>query len=378
MRTAVSNAAAPRRLHWQADFISKAYQTSSVRSAWTTISAEDYYIAFERFGGSFAVHPRVVALVASLAKRPVRYAGFIRKGELVAAVPLWGTYIAATGLALSAHRQSHLIDVGDQELVLPVAENAYINMPFIADTISVLHAGNISNLKRVKSFTLMLAKGLQIGTCRHSRRSRSKRRREMRLLEEVGGKYYPITELPTSEVAAIYAHLFEKRWGFPPRGQDLLPTVLGELKDMLCGDVLLVGDRPAAIGLVYRNETSRWLFANLVNQAVDPEHRDYSVGSILMFRSLELLEHEANVGNKELRFSFGKSGKGKGKYKALWCVEMPAYGFDRPFYLKCSDAVSRWRPGFGSHLKAPPAMHRGGQSEQAQTGGVVRSVERTA
>jgi CelD/BcsL family acetyltransferase involved in cellulose biosynthesis len=313
------------------------------RSSWKTISADDYCMAFERFGGSFAVHPRVVALVASLAKRPVRYVGFIRKGELVAAVPLWGAHIAATSLALSAHRQSHLIDVGNQELVVPVADDACINIPFIADTISVLHAENISNLKRVKSFTLMLAKGLQTGDHRISGKSKSERRRKTRRFEEVGGTFYPITELPTSEIAAIYIHLFEKRWGFPPHGQDLLPTVLRELKDMLSGYLLLVGDRPAAIGLLYRNETSRWLFANGVNQAVDPEFHDYTAGSILMFRNLELLEHEANVSNKALRFSFG-IGNNKLKHKALWCIEMPAYCLHRPFFLRCSDALTRRLP----------------------------------
>ena len=34
------------------------------------------------------MHPRVVALVESLAKRPVRYAGLTHRRELVAAVPL--------------------------------------------------------------------------------------------------------------------------------------------------------------------------------------------------------------------------------------------------------------------------------------------------
>jgi CelD/BcsL family acetyltransferase involved in cellulose biosynthesis len=310
------------------------------RSDWTAISADDYRVAFERFGGSFAVHPRVLALVASLAKRPVRYVGLMHKGELVAAVPLWGQHIAATSLALSAYKQSHLIDVGNQELVLPVAENACINMPFIADTISVLHAENISNLRRVKNFTMMLAKGLQTGDHRISGKSKSERRRKTRRFEEVGGRCCPINELPANEIAAIYIWLFEKRWGLPPRGKELLPTVLRELKDMLCGYVLLVGDRPAAIGLVYRNETSRWLLANGVNQAVDPEFRDCTAGSILMFRNLELLEQEANDSNKTLRYAFG-IGNNKLKYKALWCVEVPAYSLHRPLYLRCSDALAR-------------------------------------
>ena len=297
------------------------------RSPWTTISAEDYHIAFERFGGSFAVHPRVVALVASLAKRRVRYAGLTHKGELVAAVPLWGAHIVATKLALKFYRQSHLIDVGDSEVVLPVAEDARINMPFKADMISVLHADNISNVKREKDFMLMLAKGLQSGDNRLSATSQSKRRRQARRFQEGGGSYHPISEFSVDEVAAVYTRLFEQRWGFSPLGKELLPTVLRELKDMLCGHVLLVSGRPVAIDLTYRNETSRWLFANGVNQGIDPEFRDHSPGGILVFRNLEHLEDEANASNKTLRFSFGRNSA---EYKVLWAIEMPAYRLHRP------------------------------------------------
>src|SRR6516162_3111448 len=103
--------------------------------SWKTISAEEYSLAFQRFGGSFAVHPRVVALVASLAKRPVRYAGLRRSHELVAAVPLWGEHVVATGCT----EASSLLDIGDEEVVLPVAEDVLINVPFKASMISNLH-----------------------------------------------------------------------------------------------------------------------------------------------------------------------------------------------------------------------------------------------
>jgi CelD/BcsL family acetyltransferase involved in cellulose biosynthesis len=321
---------------------------------WTTISADEYRVAFERFGGSFVVHPRVIALVASLAEHPVRYAGLTRKGELVAAVPLWGEHIAATRLALNYYRLSHLIDVGTAEVVLPVAEDAHVNMPFIAEHISALHADNISNLKHEKNFTSMLAKGLQTGTCRQSGRSQSRRRREIRRLQEIGGRYHPLSEFSSDEVAATFTRLFQKRWGRSPRGKDLLPIVLREFKDMLFGHVLLVGDRPVAIELIYRHKTSRWLFANAVSMAIDPEFQDYSPGSTLMFRNLEDLEHEANASNKLLRFSFGMN---RGNYKATWCFGTPVYRLHRPFHLKCRDALTKKEKA----AKQPAALHRLGR-----------------
>src|SRR5450759_55523 len=209
----------------------------SANGEWTTISANEYQFAFERFGGSFGLHPRVVAIVASLARRPVRYAGLIREGALLAAVPLWGEHVVATKPALEFYGKSHLIDVGDSEIVLPVAEDAWINMPFTANMVSNLHVNNISNVKHETDFTLMLAKGLRIGNHRLSKKRQKERRRQIRRFKEVGGTFRPIGDFSADETATVYTQLFEKRWGFCPIAKDLLPTVLQELKDMLCGDV---------------------------------------------------------------------------------------------------------------------------------------------
>jgi Mig-14 len=296
-----------------------------VGRCWTTISAEEYQGAFARFGGSFAVHPRVVALVASLAKRPVRYAGLAHQGELVAAVPLWGRHVVASKPALKFYGQSHLIDVGHSEVVLPIAENARVNVPFRVKRLSCLHVDNITNIELEPDRKLTLAKGLQTGEHRLSAKSKAKRRREMRRFQDIGGRCQPISQLSVEEIATSYTRLFEKRWGFSPLGKELLSVVLRELKDMLCGSMLLVGDRPVALHLIYRHETPRFLFANFVNQANDQEFCDYTPGSILTFRNLEHLEEEAIASNKPLRFSFGLNEE----YKALWCYEVPTYDLRR-------------------------------------------------
>jgi CelD/BcsL family acetyltransferase involved in cellulose biosynthesis len=293
-----------------------------VRNAWKAISAEDYEAAFERFGGSFALHPRVVALVASLAQRPVRYAGLIRKGELVGAVPLWGEHIVATKLALEFYGARDLIDVGDSEIVLPIADDVRTNAPFRANMISSLHAGNISNVTREADFAMTLAKGIRSGDRRLSGKTQVRRRRETRRFEEIGGKFVPIHEFSAREVAEIYMRLFEKRWSFSPLGENLLPSVLLELQDMLRGDVLLLRERPVAIELIYVSETPHYLLASGVNRGVDPEFRDHTPGSILLFHDIELLEEEARANNKTLRFSFGMNDA---DYKSLWSLETPAY-----------------------------------------------------
>lgn len=306
------------------------------RSAWKTISPLDYRSAFERFGGSFAVHPRVVGLLASLARRPARYAGLMRRGDLIAAVPLWGEHIIATQLALEFYEATHLIDIGDSEIVLPVAEGVSIDLPFKANLISPLHANNIGNVAREENFAMTLAKGVQTGDRRLSAKSRSERRRETRRFQDVGGRFVPMSDFSAREAAAIYTRLFEKRWGFAPLGKELLPTVLSELADMLCGDALFVGDRAVAIELAYRTDTPHWLLANGVNRGLDPEFRDYSPGSVLLFHNIARLEEEANACGKSLRFGFGLNDA---DYKELWTFETPVYRLDPPTPRKWSDLL---------------------------------------
>ena len=61
---------------------------------WREIGAADYAAAWQRFGGSVATHPEVVARLAGLAGISVRYLGWERGGELLAAIPTWGRHIA--------------------------------------------------------------------------------------------------------------------------------------------------------------------------------------------------------------------------------------------------------------------------------------------
>lgn len=306
------------------------------RGVWRTISPHDYQLAFERFGGSFAVHPRVVALLASLARRPVRYAGLTHRGELVAAVPLWGEHIVATQLTLEFYEAMHLIDIGDSEIVLPIAEGVSIDLPFKANLISPLHVNNVANVQRETDFAMTLAKGVETGDHRLSAKSRARRRRELRRLEDVGGRFVPMSELSPKAAAAIYTQLFEKRWGFPALGKDLLPTVLSELADMLCGDALFVDDRAAAVQLVYQTSTPHFLLANGVNRGLDPAFRGYSPGSTLLFHNIARLEEVAKTSGKVLRFGFGLNDA---DYKELWTFETPAYRLEPPSPRKWSDLL---------------------------------------
>lgn len=57
---------------------------------WHEVDAAAYAQAWQRFGGSVATHPLVVAQLADLAEIPVRYLAWEAQGELKAVIPTWG------------------------------------------------------------------------------------------------------------------------------------------------------------------------------------------------------------------------------------------------------------------------------------------------
>ncbi|BGE84964.1 MULTISPECIES: GNAT family N-acetyltransferase [Methylosinus] len=317
--------------------------------SWRTISAQDYEIAFERFGGSFAVHPRVVDLVCSLAHRPAHYMGLACGSDIVAAAPLWGEHIVATRSALEAHDASQLIDVGDAELVLPIADGVRIEPPFAARMVSSLHVDDVAGLERdfcsypgrESIASISVVKGLRAGTSRQSPKSQKRRRLQIRRFQERGGAFHPLRDCPAHELAAIYEMLYRKRWGEGAflLGEDHLPLVFRELGDMLFGDMLLLDDRPVAMELVYETHTPRWLIANGVQAGYDPAFIDLSVGSILLHHNLERLEEEAIAGGRMLRYSLGWSDA---PYKAQWAVDEPAWRVRAP--VAAAVAAARTRP----------------------------------
>jgi hypothetical protein len=171
----------------------------------------------------------------------------------------------------------------------------------------------------------------------------------LRRFQEVGGNFVPIGDLTAEDATAIYVRLYEKRWGRQPLGGTLLPTVLRELKDMLCGDVLHLHDRPVAIELSYKHKTLHWLFVNAVQKGVDPEFANYSIGSILHFHNLALHEQDAIANQKLLRYCFGWYDAA---YKAMWTVEAPSYHLGTLRELAATEsALSSLRPSTDTSIR---------------------------
>ena len=284
---------------------------------WTQIDAPTYARAWEKFGGSVATHPLVVEQLADLAQIPVRYLGWEQNGELKAAIPTWGRYLALSKDVLKRQGKKGLYDLGNAELILPAAADAQAPLRHAGRYLSELNQGRFANLKAQAESLAMARTPEDL-----SKKFRYNQRRELRLLEEAGGQVRPVTDFSSSELAAIYCDLFQRRWEFPATGAERMAEVIERLRELLIGSVLFLDDAPIAIQLVYRVEAPAWISVEYINGGVDPQTKAFSPGSVLSFLNTQAAWEDARARNKPLRFSFGRADR---EYKDRWCNPVPVF-----------------------------------------------------
>lgn len=293
------------------------YLRSWRESGWTPIDAADYAAAWQRFGGSVATHPDVVARLAGLARIPVRYLGWFDAGELRAAVPTWGRHLALSKDVLKLEGKRGLFDLGNAEIIVPAAQDVQIRLRHRARYVSQLNANNIASLTE-QSEGLAMAREPEA----YSKKFRYNQRREQRLMEEAGGTIRSMLELSAREQAVTYADLFQRRWNFDVPGKALLPEVLELLREFLTGSLIYLNDEPVAIQILYQVQAPGWVSLEYVNGGVDPQNREFSPGSVLSFVNTQTAWEQARAVGKPLRYSFGRADR---EYKDRWCHRVPAF-----------------------------------------------------
>lgn len=284
---------------------------------WRTIDASTYANVWQRYGGSVATHPEVVERLARLADIPVRYLAWEHQGELVAAMPCWGRHLALSKDVLKKTGKRGLFDLGNAEIILPVAEQVGVPVRQRMRYVSELNAGAISTL-REQPQGLALAREPE----QYSKKFRYNQRREQRLLEEAGGELRPMLDFSPAEQAAMYADLFQRRWTFEAPGKAHLQEVFELLREFMTGSVVLLGDQPIAIQVLYRVVAPKWVSVEYINGGVDPLQRDFSPGSVLSFVNTQTAWAEARALGKPLRYSFGRADR---EYKDRWCNRVPVF-----------------------------------------------------
>jgi len=284
---------------------------------WQTITADDYGKLWQQFGGSVITHPDVVARLGELAQIPVRYLGFAQQGALVCGLPCWGRYLALSKRPLKQRGLRDLFDLGNAEVILPLAPHATVPIRHKLDFISGLNQPMLSGLREQKD-GLMLAREPE----QYSKKFRYNQRRELRLFEQAGGTLRTVQQHSPAEMAAIYADLFSRRFGFAPKGVAHLAQVFGLLYEFMTGQVLYLNGQPIAVQILYRTEAPNWISLEYINGGVDPAHQALSPGSVLCFVNTQNAWEEARKLNKPLRYSFGRADK---DYKTRWCERHAVY-----------------------------------------------------
>lgn len=284
---------------------------------WAPISAADYAEAWARFGGSVATHPEVVARLADLSGIAVRYLGWQVNGQLYAAIATWGRHLALSKDVLKQRGRRGLFDLGNAEIILPLAAGAQVSLRHRARYLSELNAAVLMGA-REQAEGLALAREPE----QYSKKFRYNQRREQRLLEEAGGVIRPMLELTAQEQARIYADLFQRRWGFEATGKDHLAEVFGLLREFMTGSLIYLNDEPVAIQVLYRVEAPQWVSLEYINGGVDPQQREFSPGSVLSFVNTQAEWAHARALGKPLRYSFGRADR---EYKDRWCNRVPVY-----------------------------------------------------
>jgi hypothetical protein len=284
---------------------------------WTVVDASTYAQAWQRFGGSVATHPMVVERLAQLADIPVRYLAWEQNGDVKAAIPTWGRDLALSKDVLKRRGKKGLFDLGNAEVILPAAADALAPLRHRGRYLSALSEGRFSAIK-LQAEQLAMARTPE----ELSKKFRYNQRRELRLLEEAGGVVRPVAEFSSSELAAIYCDLFQRRWSFPATGAERMGEVIELLRDLLIGSVIFLNDAPIAIQLVYRVESPEWISVEYINGGVDPETREFSPGSVLSFLNTQSAWEHARALDKPLRFSFGRADR---EYKDRWCNPVPVF-----------------------------------------------------
>lgn len=284
---------------------------------WQEIDAAAYAATWQHFGGSVATHPQVVERLSDFAGIPVRYLGWQQGSELHAAIATWGRDLALSKDVLKKRGKRGLFDLGNAELILPVAEGACVTLRHRARYLSSLHSETVTGL-REQPEGLALAREPE----EYSKKFRYNQRREQRLLEEAGGVVRPMLDLTAEDQARIYADLFRRRWNFEATGKDHLHEVFALLREFMTGSLIYLHDEPVAIQVLYRVEAPKWVSLEYINGGVDPQQREFSPGSVLSYINTQSAWADARAIGKPLRYSFGRADR---EYKDRWCHRVPVY-----------------------------------------------------
>jgi len=291
-----------------------------IRSSNTApITREEYARCYHSWGGSFIVHPEVLQFFEDQHGVKTSYRGYFKEGKCIAAVGTWGPYLAGDRSALHACKLTDRVDFGYPIICLPIAPGHHCTVLYRADYLLNLQRSQIAGAVFTGIKKMAILKQIPDALPTGKKEFQMKERRFGRL----GGKSRDVQEFRRDEIIAIYEELFQVRWNHRPHAIAGMKSTLDSLGKFLFGKVLLLNDRPVAIQINYRAETSRTICVDYINGGVDKSFSGISPGSLLSYINGRDACTEAKSRGKQLIYSYGKANT---EYKDQWCDRV-ARGF---------------------------------------------------
>lgn len=285
---------------------------------WQSADESVYRAVHGAYGGSVVTHPDFIVAATGLASVPLAYMVSREQdgsGRPLAAVATWGDYVACTKKAVQHFNVRDRIDLGQSEVILPMAPEYRGTLGYRCEYLSGLHQDNIANARPMPS-AIALAKGIMLGGNTISAKSRNSLKRRVKKFASEGGEIVPVTDFSTGTLAEIYRHLFGLRWNKPPMANDNLEAIFCELEKFLAGNVLTINGEPIAVQILYSALSINTLSVEYINGGMSLEHNDYSPGTILHYLNITAAEQKAKEAGVALRYSFGRLDT---DYKKRWC-----------------------------------------------------------
>lgn len=290
---------------------------------WRPISAADYRASHERYGGSVATHPDVLAFLHERLRLPGEYLGVPGDdGAAQLAVCRWGRYVAGEASALGRHVTPYY-DLGTPELIVPCAPDAARRLLLLrASHLSPLSQHLFRNARPVAKERRHLAMAKGMGADGFSRKTAKRRRLDVKHFLEQGGQVTEVHEHDAQTLADIYRTLHHARWQRYPGERDRLIDLMSSLRHLLFGHVLWMQGRAVAFDFILKADSPRWTSFECVNGGFDPAVVDCSPGSVLIWLNLVKAWEETTAAGREMRFSLGHMDN---DYKTTWCRPQTVY-----------------------------------------------------
>ncbi|EKY3917385.1 GNAT family N-acetyltransferase [Enterobacter hormaechei] len=280
---------------------------------WESSDFNVYQDTFRKYGGSINTHPDVVRFFMGNSKSTFRFWHYKRNGEVIAAYFDDGS----KNVGLNIWRE---YPVSYDEIVIPVAPGQKVVFPQKTNRLSSVHCGSILNA----NYSLRQKRKICLVRESFSAKTARKRNSELRKFLSTGGEIYKLNGMPAQDIADLYVHLFKLRFAGDVRCYDKnrIEEMLSALPHMVFGNALFYKGAPCAIDLVLCGENEDNFYFDVPNGGLDPAFKEFSPGSLLMWKNISDARELCESLNKKMVYSIGLYEK-NWSYKLMWADAYP-------------------------------------------------------